>query len=238
MRNVVDLSKRGKPTSIALGNIELMGELVTPKNYRSALVLARTPWDGWRRRDYQTIAAAVRQENVATLLVDLTTKEESETPNARQIFESRMSMLAKRLRGVCGWLGNQLNIAEADMSLFGARTGAGVALVGGAGLKAPLSVISCSGRTDLAQPYLEHILCPTLLIVKDDDRALLEWNVAARGWMGSNVEFEMIDGGSFVAHPKGIDAVARLTRQWIREHHHFGTRLTPRNPVLTATGIA
>jgi dienelactone hydrolase len=119
------------------------------------------------------VAGVLQQAGVGTLLFDLLTSEED------SVYEHRfdIDLLARRLVEVTRWLTALPELKGAAIGYFGSSTGAAAALQGASVLGASIkAVVSRGGRPDLVMPCLEKVLAPTLLIVGEFDRQVLQLN--------------------------------------------------------------
>jgi putative phosphoribosyl transferase len=105
------------------------------------------------------------------LLFDLLTDEEAE--DRRNLFD--IPLLGGRVVEAVDWALREGSVREPPIRLFGASTGAAVALVAAADDPALVeAVVSRGGRPDLAGEALARIEAPTPLIVEGLDYEVIE----------------------------------------------------------------
>ena len=81
------------------------------------------------------------------------------------------------------------------------------------------AVVSRGGRPDLAGAALPRVRAPTLLIVGGDDVQVIELNRAALALLRCEKQLVIIPGASHLfEEPGALDEVARLAREWFRQH--------------------
>jgi pimeloyl-ACP methyl ester carboxylesterase len=108
---------------------------------------------------------------------------------------------------------------------FGASTGAAAALVAAANRQERIgAVVSRGGRPDLADDELRKVAAPTLLIVGELDRFVIELNRRAARKMTAPVEIKIVSGATHLFEEPGtLEEVASLAREW------FETKLVHRH---------
>jgi len=102
------------------------------------------------------------------------------------------------------------------LGYFGASTGAAAALQGAAESGASIgAVVSRGGRPDLAMPYLPQVAAPTLLIVGEHDREVLELNRQALARLASVKELAVVPGATHLFEEPGtLEKAAHLAKEW------------------------
>lgn len=162
------------------------------------------------------VAEALREDGLATLLIDLLTASEElvDTRTAHLRFD--IEMLAKRLVGTTLWLGAQPPTKALNVGLFGASTGGGAALVAAAQIPDRIkAVVSRGGRPDLAGEALPRVQAPTLLIVGGDDVPVIGMNKEAYDELRCERHMEIVPGASHLFEEAGtLEHVARLAAEW------------------------
>jgi len=131
--------------------------------------------------------------------------------------------LAHRLVAITQWLRVQPQVDGLKVGYFGARTGAGAALVASAELPRLIhesvgAAVSRGGRPDLAGDALERVQAPTLAIVGGNDPVVLELNRQALARMNCVKALHVIPGaGHLFEEPGALEEVAKLARAWFTE---------------------
>src|SRR6266545_1134013 len=102
------------------------------------------------------------------------------------------------------------------LGYFGASTGAAAALWAAADLGTQVSaVVSRGGRPDLAGPRLGEVTAPTLLIVGENDRQVLELNRDAQRALRCPNELVVVPRATHLFEEPGtLEEVARLATEW------------------------
>jgi putative phosphoribosyl transferase len=161
------------------------------------------------------VAGQLRAAGLATVLVDLLTPEEERRDARTGELRFDIGLLATRLVGLADHFAGDL-----DLGLFGASTGAAAALVAAADRpRAVRAVVSRGGRPDLAGGALRQVRQPTLLIVGQRDRQVLDLNRTAMASIGGPVRLEIVPGATHLFEEPGtLEQVARLARDWFVDH--------------------
>ena len=77
------------------------------------------------------------------------------------------------------------------------------------------AIVSRGGRPDLAEGKLESVRSPTLLIVGENDRTVVELNRQALSRLRSIKELVIVPGATHLfEEPGALDEVSRLARDW------------------------
>jgi putative phosphoribosyl transferase len=201
---------------IPAGQVELEGELIIPADALGLVLFAHGSGSSRRSPRNQSVAAALRERGLGTLLFDLLTPAEDEQ-DAHVRFD--IPLLAKRLGEVTGWIQGRHAVLGLPLGYFGASTGAAAALIAASRLPRTIhAVVSRGGRPDLARDALERVQAPTLLIVGGDDPTVLELNEDALDRLPSVKKLVVIPGATHLfEEPGALDRVARLAGDWFLE---------------------
>lgn len=158
------------------------------------------------------VARVLNEGRLASLLIDLLTKEEDE------VYETRFdtSLLARRLALVLDWIKVQPKEGSLPIGLFGSSTGAAAALKLAAmrpdGVKA---VVSRGGRPDLAWDSLASVQAPTLFIVGENDMGVIELNEKAFKKLICVKETIIIPHATHLFEEEGcLEQVASYAQEW------------------------
>jgi len=100
------------------------------------------------------VAQVLQKNNLATLLIDLLTKEEDMDYDNR--FD--IDMLSERLIETTKWLKKNDETKNLKIGYFGASTGAAAA-INAATVESVYAVVSRGGRVDLAEENLSKVKC-------------------------------------------------------------------------------
>jgi pimeloyl-ACP methyl ester carboxylesterase len=105
------------------------------------------------------------------------------------------------------------------MGLFGASTGAAAALVAAGQEPLVRAVVSRGGRPDLAGAWLGRVAAPTLLIVGERDRQVLELNRRALAQLQCEKRLSVVPGATHLFEEPGtLEQASQLAKKWFAEH--------------------
>lgn len=167
---------------IPIGSVLLSGNLRIPDGGKGIVVFVHGSGSQSPRNRY--VAKVLQHAGLGTLLFDLLTEDEDAIDEQTRELRFDIGMLASRLLGTTDWLLEQFDVSDGDdipsIGYFGASTGAAAALVAAA-KKAEVAkaVVSRGGRPDLAADYLSRVTAPTLLLVGQNDEAVIGLNQEA-----------------------------------------------------------
>ena len=198
------------------GGGQIVGDLAVPERAAGLVVFAHGSGSSRHSPRNRDVAAALNRAGLATLLIDLLTlTEERERSNVFDIV-----LLAERLGAATRWVREQPATATLRLGYFGASTGAGAALWAAADLGAGVqAVVSRGGRPDLAAPRLADVRSPTLLIVGELDRVVIELNREALAQLRCDAALEIVPGATHLFEEPGtLEQVARLAVAWFTRH--------------------
>ena len=124
------------------------------------------------------VAQVLNNVGFATLVVDLLTLEEETVDNLTKEHRFNIVLLAQRLISCTDWTLQNPELKNLKIGYFAASTGAAAALVASAARPNAISaIVSRGGRPDLAgKEVLDQIEAPTLLIVGENDKTVIELN--------------------------------------------------------------
>jgi Dienelactone hydrolase and related enzymes len=197
---------------------DLPGLLEKPTDFTAAVVFAHGTGSGGSSPRNQHVAAKLREAGLATLLMDLLTEEEKADP-ANNFDVHRHS---ERLLQATRFLRDDAEVAQKPIGLFGAGSGAAVALIaaGRAAEHDGIDAIVCrGGRPDLAEEWLNGVVAPTLLIVGSKDAPTLDLNTDAFSRLHCVKALEVVPGaGRLFEEPGKLDMVADSARSWFTTH--------------------
>ena len=190
--------------------------LGVPADAQGLVIFAHGSGSGRLSPRNNYVAARLREAGIATLLLDLLTpREELDRSN---VFD--IALLAQRLRSAVEWAASQPAIAALQPCYFGASTGAGAALMAAAGDDRIAAVVSRGGRPDLAgERVLAEVQAPTLLIVGELDRAVIDLNRIALSALRCERRLVIVPGATHLFEEPGtLDRVVEQARDWFAMH--------------------
>ena len=209
-----------RPVQVPAGGATLDGNLGVPPDARGVVLFAHGSGSSRHSSRNRAVAAGLRQAGLATLLMDLLTRQEEAEEVHTRHHRFDIDMLAERLLGAAEWLTGEAATAGLPLGIFGASTGGGAALVAAAERpEAVAAVVSRGGRPDLAGATLPAVSAPTLLIVGGNDIPVIALNRAAMAQMTTDVRLEIVPGATHLFEEPGtLEKVTRLARDWFGKH--------------------
>lgn len=206
----------GEMVRIPAAGIELEGDLTIPDGARGAVLFAHGSGSSRHSTRNRFVARDLNERGLATLLMDLLTREEEAAEARTGHLRFDIPMLAGRLVDATRWLRAEQRTAELPLGYFGASTGGGAALIAAAELPGEVgAVVSRGGRPDLADEALPRVRAPTLLIVGSRDLPVIGMNRQAMARMTAHVELELVEGATHLFEEPGtLERVADLAAGW------------------------
>lgn len=201
-----------RAVQIVESGVHLHGDLVVPPFARGLVIFAHGSGSGRHSPRNRTVARHLNVRGLATLLLDLL--QAHEEGDRRKVFD--ISLLAGRLAAATGWAAEEPSVRDLPLCLFGASTGAAVALLEAARPGERIAaVVSRGGRPDLAMTLLPQVTVPVLLIVGSLDEEVLALNEAALARLGGKRQLDVIPGASHLfEEPGALEWVAQLAGDW------------------------
>lgn len=205
---------------IQSGGVTLEGNLLVPQHARGVVLFAHGSGSSRFSSRNRYVATQLREGGLATLLIDLLTRDEERIDERTGHLRFDIRLLAERLVGTAEWLERAAETTDLPLGLFGASTGGGAALVAAARKPDVIrAVVSRGGRPDLAGDALPLVKAPTLLIVGGDDVPVIALNQEASALMQAERKIEIIPGASHLFEEPGtLEHVAHLARDWFLRH--------------------
>jgi len=201
--------------SIPADAVQLAGDLAVPDDAKGVVLFAHGSGSSRLSPRNRSVARALQESGIATLLFDLLTADEAE--DRSNVFD--IPFLAERLRCARRFVHEAKDTRRLAIGYFGASTGAAAALVAAAGDNVVRAVVSRGGRPDLAAEALPLVTAPTLLIVGGDDFGVIELNQDALRRLRCEKRLEIVPGASHLFEEPGtLEEVVRLASAWFVEH--------------------
>ena len=202
--------------TITQGPLTLEGILGRPPGSNGVVVFAHGSGSGRFSPRNNFVARHLQQAGLATLLLDLLMPEEAD--DRRKVFD--IDLLADRLLLAKAWLEADTRSSHLGVGYFGASTGAGAALQAAARDPSNVkAVVSRGGRPDLAEPYLQRVTAPTLLIVGGWDEPVIEMNQAAYELLTCEKKLIIVPGATHLFEEPGtLEQVAEQAGTWFLRH--------------------
>ena len=200
---------------IPVTGIQLEGNLVMPPESDSIVIFSHGSGSSRFSPRNNYVAKMLQQAHIATLLIDLLTKEED------SIYENRFNidLLTKRLVEVTAYMQRDPGLVKHKFGYFGASTGAASALRAAAKLNRQIhAVVSRGGRPDLAGPVLRFVTSPVLLIVGSLDGEVIQLNEMALNQLTCEKKMEIVKGATHLFEEPGkLGEVAGLASAWFKK---------------------
>ena len=214
-----------RAVAIPVEHIVLEGDLHLPEHAIGIVLFAHGSGSSRHSPRNRHVARVLNEAGLATLLVDLLTRDEERVDTLTRHLRFDIDLLARRLVGVTGWLAGQAATRAMTVGYFGASTGAGAALVAAASLPGQVgAVVSRGGRPDLAGPMLPRVKAPTLLVVGGNDTRVIAMNREAMARLRAERELVVVPGATHLfEEPGALESVAKLARDWFLAYLSDGT---------------
>lgn len=214
----------GNLESIPVNGIELEGVLAVPDGAPGIVVFAHGSGSSHKSPRNNFVAEVIREHGIGTLLFDLLTEKED------RVRENRFDipLLTDRLLSVSDWLADREPAANTQLGYFGSSTGAAAALRAAARRDAGVNaVVSRGGRVDLAEAALGDVTAPTLLLVGEEDPAVLARNRDALDDLPRETELYVVPGAGHLFQGRGeLEEVAEVAADWFETHLRSEPRQT------------
>lgn len=193
-------------------DILLEGMLRIPQSAQGIVLFAHGSGSSRLSPRNNFVADILNEAGLATLLIDLLSKQED------KIYQTRfdIDLLTDRLNLVAQWLKKQSHTSNLILGIFGASTGAAAALQLASEMNKEIgAVVSRGGRPDLAINVLDRVDAPTLFIVGGNDFGVIELNQEAFSRLTCPKKFEIIPNATHLFEEPGcLEEVARLAKEW------------------------
>jgi len=217
-RSVDHLLERA--VTIPVTGAALHADLGLPPDARGIVLFAHGSGSSRKSPRNRSVAAALQEAHMATLMLDLLTPDEERVDAETRHLRFDIPFLAARLVAATVWVRQDPRIGFLPIGYFGASTGAAAALVAAAHLKdAVHAIVSRGGRPDLADLALDRVWAPTLLIVGGYDEPVLDFNRdALRRLRGVKALRIVPRAGHLFEEPGAMAQVIALARPWFDKH--------------------
>jgi dienelactone hydrolase len=205
---------------IPVDSVELEAEWIIPHQAHGIVLFAHGSGSSRHSRRNQYVASVIREAGIGTCLLDLLTQSEEQQDTTSGEFRFDIELLTNRLIGATRWLSRHPSGKAHRLGYFGASTGAAAALTAAAVVgKGICAVVSRGGRPDLAYDQLPHVLAPTLLIVGENDEAVLQLNKEAYQRLHCIRKMAIVPNATHLfEEPGALEKVANLAAGWFQYH--------------------
>lgn len=201
---------------IPAAKVRLEGALAIPEGAEGIVLFAHGSGSSRHSPRNNYVAEVLRRAGLATLLMDLLTKEEDVDYEMR--FD--IGLLAERLDAATGWVRSQESTKNLRIGYFGASTGAAAALKSAASAGTAVgAVVSRGGRPDLAMDSLPWVKAPALFIIGGRDELVIDLNRKAYAHLTSKREMVIVPGATHLfEEPGALEEVAKLAARWFKTY--------------------
>lgn len=208
------------PVVIPVEGAALDGDLAVPAGATGLVVFAHGSGSSRQSPRNRRVARLLQANGLGTLLFDLLTREEEREDVDTGRWRFDIERLAERLVSVVRWVKAQPIVGDLGVGLFGASTGGAAAIVAAAKHgELVQAVVSRGGRPDLAGTALARVKVPTLLIVGQRDRPVLQLNRDAFDQLSCPRQLAIVPGATHLFEEEGaLEEVARLASAWFVRH--------------------
>jgi dienelactone hydrolase len=205
---------------IPVEDVELDADLVVPDAARATVLFAHGSGSSRHSPRNREVAAVLQRAGFATMLADLLTPDEERVDTRTGQFRFDAELLGARVAALVGWAVGNLVTAGPGVGLFGASTGAAAALIAADQRSEEVAaVVSRGGRPDLAGGHLGSVRAPTLLVVGQLDREVIELNRRAMARMTAEVDLAVVPGATHLfSEPGALPRVSELAAAWFLRH--------------------
>jgi putative phosphoribosyl transferase len=208
------------PVRLEVRGAVLNGDLTIPSDARGLVVFAHGSGSSRHSRRNRAVADVLVHAKLATLLLDLLTREEEQADMITAELRFDIPLLAGRVVAVIDWARAHPPTALLPIGLFGASTGAAAALIAAATRPPAIrAVVSRGGRPDLAEDALDRVAAPTLLVVGGRDEVVVELNQRAYTRLKGTRELKIVPGATHLfEEPGALEQVSKLATDWFSEY--------------------
>jgi putative phosphoribosyl transferase len=219
VRIAVGQDQDGDEKNIIEGNLTIPNTTIDSKG---TVIFAHGSGSSRHSPRNQYVAQVLNNAGIATLLIDLLTKEEEKIDDITREHRFNIRLLARRLLISTDWISQYPELQNLNIGYFGASTGAAAALVAASERTNIISaIVSRGGRPDLAgQEVLNHVQSPTLLIVGENDKQVIQLNKQAfvqLSRLEKKKKIVIVQGATHLFEEAGtLEEVARLASGWFQ----------------------
>ncbi len=220
----------GRETHVRLpiGAVTLEGDLTVPRGAAGLVLFAHGSGSSRLSPRNLQVARGLQAAGLATLLFDLLTQEEGAEDAFTGHLRFDVALLARRLLGVTDLVAAGFAGHTWSLGYFGASTGAAAALIAASHRPDAIrAIVSRGGRPDLAGSALSAVHAPTLFIVGEYDRVVIDLNRDAFERLWCVKRLDIVPRATHLfEEPGALEEVTRLARGWF-EHHLLKRALQP-----------
>lgn len=187
-----------------------------PPDSKAIVLVSHGPGSGRFNHRNRLLSEQLYNAGFAVLLFDWNKSKEIEerTGNFDPI------KMAKTIGKIVLWLKNDQTLKNLPTVVFGSSTGAAASLIAASKNEDLIqAVISRNGRLELAEPYLEDVKSPTLILVGKNDYHLMERNKKAYEKLNCPKSMVVLPGiCPFFEEPEKMKKVGNMAINWINKY--------------------
>jgi len=201
--------------SIPIEKGNVFGILAVPKDAKAIIIFSHGSGSSRLSTRNQIVAKYLHEHNFGTLLFDLLSEDEDQDYKNR--FD--INLLATRLVRATEWISNHASCNNCKIGYFGASTGAASAIKAAIINHNISAIVSRGGRPDLALHSLPFLKVPTLLIVGELDKEVIQLNKFAYNQINCFKDIQIVEGATHLFEEEGkMDIVCKLATNWFTEY--------------------
>lgn len=211
-----------RPVRIATPSAVIEGQLGIPASARGLVILAHAAPDSAYAAGNRYVAAVLRTNGFATLVVNLLTAREAVQDTETSDLRFRLPLLATRLAGVTAWAALHPSVRELPVGYFAGGVSASAALESAAETPRLVgAIVARSGRPELAAASLRDVRAPVLLLVGEHDTVNVATNQRAMERLAATARMHVIPGaGQRLDDELSLGTVAQLAAAWFERTLH------------------
>jgi putative phosphoribosyl transferase len=196
----------------------LEGDLTIPLGTQAVVLFAHESGSSRYSLRNKLVATLLNNNGMATLLVDLLSREEKRIDEETKHLRNNIELLVARLTAITNWLAQQSETRDFKIGYFGSSTGAAAALTAAARVGAAKAIVTRAGRSDLvSESVLQEVKAPTLFMAGGDDTALIAMNKRTLELLrdAEAKELAIIPGATHLFEEPGkMEEVAQIASDW------------------------
>lgn len=208
---------------ILCGSKKLTCELTLPAAADAIIIFSQAGGASRSSPRSRMMAGYLQQHGFGTLLPDLLDPEE-ECHSGKQYD---VELLSRRLAAVTQWVLDRDLFDHYRLGYYATSTGAAAAFRTAVMFPEDIGAIVCrGGRPDLAKAMLPLVEAPTLFIVGDLDRYVLQLNREALDELSCSKQLEVVIGATHLFEGDKLNEMAASTTAWFQRHLHASKIVT------------
>ncbi len=205
-----------RPVRVSTPSAVLEAHLGIPERPRALIVVASSGANSRFAEGNRVIGRILRESGFATLVVNLLTANESLHDSETSEIRFQLPLLAARLTGAASWAALHPSLRDLPVAYLAGGVSAAAAFEGAAEYPDIVtSIVSRSGRVELAGASLREVRAATLLIVGELDVANNATNQRAVERLPASARLHVVRGGkAALTEEQDVEAVGHLACAW------------------------